>query len=526
MSDISKQNLTKITRLLHPIIYVRGYAMTENERDETTADPFNGFNLGSTVYRASYDKKEKANKFIFESPLVRLMSDFGYSDVYEDGLDIMDKGWRGKIPYRSVIVYRYYDEGSTFFGDGSSSSIEHYAKGLSELISKVRDLAVDEAGHGIADFKCYLVAHSMGGLICRAFLQNPNLGDATVRNWVDKVYTYATPHNGIEMGGINIPSWFSKNDMNNFNRDRMANYLALENDPEYIGQKDTEGRVDFLRHFDPNRFFCMIGTNRDDYNVAAGLSRTFAGHGSDGLVKIENAALCGKDANNITILCPRAYTYRSHSGFFGIVNSEEAFQNLTRFFFGDLRVDVWFDVDAVILPSSLQDKSDVQAAYHFEILAAPRGKRWQLTRRIAVEDSVAVRTHDDIIHSKNKNIYLSTAFLSRWAKVDETDDKLSYSVTLNIGVQEYLVKGVLFDSHYEGVKLFSDTLIVSITPGLQMDWHWGQDSATGTYSFSVKEQKDLQAEKSISRSITIPVVAGKSPSITGSLRFVATHWNI
>ena len=25
----------------------------------------------------------------------------------------------------------------------------------------------------IEDFKCYLVAHSMGGLVCRSFLQNP-----------------------------------------------------------------------------------------------------------------------------------------------------------------------------------------------------------------------------------------------------------------------------------------------------------------------------------------------------------------
>jgi len=526
MPNISKKNLANIPHVLHPIIYVRGYAMSENERDETTADPFNGFNLGSTVYRASYDKKKRADKFIFESPLVRLISDFGYSNVCENGLDFMDKGCRSKIPYQSIIIYRYYDEGSTLLGDGNSSSIEDYARGLGELISKVRNHVIDENGHGIADFKCYLVAHSMGGLICRAFLQNPALGDAAVRSWVDKVYTYATPHNGIEMAGINIPSWFSKNDMNNFNRKRMADYLALENDPEYFGQKDTENRVDFLRRFDPNRFFCMIGTNSDDYNVAAGLSRTFAGHGSDGLVKIDNAALCGKDANGVTIPCPRAYAYRSHSGFFGIVNSEEAFQNLTRFFFGDLRVDIWFDIESAILPSRLQNKIDVQAAYHFEIVAAPKGKRWQLTRRIAVEDSVAVRTHDDILHSKNKNVYLSTAFLSHWAKVDETDDKLSYSVTLNIGVQEYLVEGILFDSHYEGMNLFSDTLVVSITPGLQMDWHWGQDSASDTYSFSDQEKTDLEAGKSISRAIAIPVVAGKAPSITGNLRFVATPWNI
>ncbi|CUQ67646.1 protein of unknown function [Candidatus Nitrospira inopinata] len=28
----------------HPIIYVRGYAMTQGEIDRTTADPFCGFN--------------------------------------------------------------------------------------------------------------------------------------------------------------------------------------------------------------------------------------------------------------------------------------------------------------------------------------------------------------------------------------------------------------------------------------------------------------------------------------------------
>lgn len=65
----------------HPIIYVRGYAMTPGEIDETTADPFCGFNLGSTVYRAVPDRDRQPRKFIFESPLVRLASDFDYRDV-------------------------------------------------------------------------------------------------------------------------------------------------------------------------------------------------------------------------------------------------------------------------------------------------------------------------------------------------------------------------------------------------------------------------------------------------------------
>ena len=40
-----------------PIIYVRGYAMSRAEIDETTSDPFCGFNIGSTVFRATPDPK-------------------------------------------------------------------------------------------------------------------------------------------------------------------------------------------------------------------------------------------------------------------------------------------------------------------------------------------------------------------------------------------------------------------------------------------------------------------------------------
>jgi hypothetical protein len=270
----------------------------------------------------------------------------------------------------------------------------------------------------------------------------------------------------------------------------------------------------------------MIGTNRADYNVAAGLSRTFAGHGSDGLVKIDNAGLCGKDSQGITIPCPRAYVYRSHSGFFGIVNSEEAFQNLTRFLFGDLRVDIWFDVGTVTLPSSLQNKEDdVEAAYHFEIKAGPMGKPWNLTRRIAEEDSVAVRTHKEFADISRKNIYLSTVFLSKWAKVDETDNKLSYAVNFQVGVQEYLEKGILFKSHFEGAKLFSDTLFISVAPDEAGEWHWAQDSAKNPKALSPEQQAELAAGKPVSLSVPIPTVLGKAPGISGKLRFILTPWN-
>src|ERR1700712_1851464 len=123
-----------------PLIYIRGYAMTESERNETAADPFCGFNIGSTLYRAVPDKTSRPAKFVFESPLVRLVTEFQYQHVYQNGADIVDPGWEppadaeGKpsagIPNASIVIYRYYDDGSKYFGDGKPREISEYAKGL------------------------------------------------------------------------------------------------------------------------------------------------------------------------------------------------------------------------------------------------------------------------------------------------------------------------------------------------------------------------------------------------------------
>jgi hypothetical protein len=98
-----------------PVIYVRGYAMTGREKDETTSDPFCGFNLGSTVYRATTNK-DKPLKFVFESPILRLMTEHDYTDVYHEGLDIMDPDWTGWLAPRSIIIYRYYEQDSSLLG--------------------------------------------------------------------------------------------------------------------------------------------------------------------------------------------------------------------------------------------------------------------------------------------------------------------------------------------------------------------------------------------------------------------------
>ncbi|WP_431223550.1 esterase/lipase family protein [Serratia sp. L9] len=449
----------------HPIIYVRGFAMTRNEIDETTLDPFNGFNLGSTTLRASASNKERPRKFVFESPVIRLASEFGYSDVYEDGLDILDPGWEfdasGKptgnvLNSKSIVIYRYYDSASTVFGSGKTLSIEEAAVGLAAVVKEVRRLLLANPRSGIdkeEDFRCYLVAHSMGGLVCRAFLQNPTLDPGKLAKSVDKFFTYATPHNGIDMLGLNVPSWLSSMDISNFNRSgRMKDYLAL--DQAY----KNHDRVDLIPESSlaSSRIFTMVGTNRMDYEVAAGLSRAFVGNGSDGLVKIKNATLNGLNKDgSIGAPCAKAFTYRAHSGPFGIVNSEEAFQNLSRFLFGDVRVDIWLDIEDVRLPpevlkSADGDEKKVDAIYQIELLASPRGKLWSLTRRMAEEDSVACMTQAEWRNQPSH--YLSSVFLANSAKVNPRRPSLSYSLILGVKIPDYEVdRRLRLNEHFEGV---------------------------------------------------------------------------
>lgn len=517
--------------LYYPIIYIRGYAMSEGERDETTADPFCGFNLGSTVYRASVNKEDKPKKFIFESPLLRLNNEFGYADVYENGADIIDPDWKPSginkgIPSQSIVIYRYYDNGSQLLGDGRSEDIENYAKGLSDLILRVRDLVVAQEGILPKDFKCYLVAHSMGGLVVRGFLQNKKLGADAARKTVDKVFTYATPHNGIDMAGINVPSWLSWNKMSTFSRENMAKFLDMED--VYKKYK----RVDFIpkADFPIDRIFCMVGTNRADYEVAHGMSRTFAGHGSDGLVKIENASLWGLDENNETThSAATAYTYRSHSGFFGIVNCEEAYQCLKRFLFGDVRIDLWLQIDKVELPPDLDGKN-VEALYQFEMRAGPRGKRWFLTRRVAEEDSTACRTHQQLTDPAQipaKSIYMSTVFLANSARVNPNDPSLSYAMDIGVRVPDYLVDKAFWPKqHYEGAYLFRDGLIVTMTPPQTpggawfVDYGW-QSEAVGRAVRNI-DYSDLGKGK---LEILIPFANKVAPGVAGNVQLIVSAWN-
>ncbi len=422
------------------------------------------------------------------------------------------------------------------FGNGQAKDIETYAVGLSELILKVKSLVCAWSGPSNEriepkQFRCYLVAHSMGGLVARAFLQNAELGEEEARRSVDKLFTLATPHNGIDVAGINVPTWLTAAEQDTFNRQRMAEFLDMKD----IAQAN-DGRVDFMPEnvLSSDRIFCMVGTNRGDYEVGQGLVRAFVGHGSDGLVRIANASLWGIDAKTLKRTQPvaTAFAYRSHSGAYGIVNSEEAYQNLTRFLFGDVRVDIWMDISEVRLPPALEDKADsVEALYEFELLAAPRGKRWFLTRRVAEEDSPACRTHSELkmgSQSPASSIYLSSVFLSNRARVNPERPSLAYAMTIAARTPDYQIERRFWaDQHYEGGNLFRDTAILEMTPPTADGGEWLVKLGWMSKSEGVATKKlkytDLQDAGAVQ--VEFPFDSMKKPGIAGKIRLAVRPWS-
>jgi hypothetical protein len=518
----------------HPIIYVRGFAATQGEIEETVADPYMGFNIGSTKSRTAWTGEVK--RFYFESPLVRLMSDHDYEDVFVDGDDLLAAQRSEKaVPYRSIVIYRYYDEASKDFGDGRTPPIEHFARGLGQLILRLRERVCENPANKItaADFRVYLVAHSMGGLVCRAFLQNPELGADDARRAVDKLFTYATPHNGIDMRIVrNVPGWLSFGDINNFNRGKMASYLALPPGDD----------VSIVKNFPPERIFNLVGTNPGDYSAVGGISSWAVGPASDGLVRIENATTHGPGPDGRDVTSPRAFVHRSHSGHYGIVNSEEGFQNLTRFLFGALRVDGVLDIDDITLPAEVQkaheDGKTVRASYQFEIAASVRGCQWQMTRREVRENSAVFRSYDELFPGaertprapdRTKSPHLFSLFLDPNKSV-KASKSVSFAFDVKVLVPDYVVDGLLFlKRHYEGGFIYRELILVEAFPDKAAPAGWRikygfQDMNPGKPGMDAETRELSPGDPAAGIAFDIPIEQKTRPGLRGRLRLEARPW--
>lgn len=495
----------------HPIVYVRGYAGSQGAVEATVSTPYMGFNLGSTKLRQQADGS--VVRHVFESPLIRLGKDHGYQDVYYRG-DLYPPP--GKVPERSIWIFRYYDQVSQELPDelGERPEIEVYAEQLGAFLDTVRDHVCgpagssDEADAERATFRVYLVAHSMGGLISRCYLQRiaPDLDDPVL---VDKAFTYGTPHAGIDLKVVgNLLNRLPINNADTFSRPRMREYLGLTGDQDV---RSLDGK------FDPERFFCLVGTNSGDYDAALGLSRHAVGPMSDGLVRISNAYVLDS---------PRAFVHRSHSGDYGIVNSEDGYQNLRRFLFGDHAVRIDLDVEDVTLPPDIWDEAEegreISASYHVEVTAKVRGARWDLHRRSVSEASAQFLTYERI--KQSEPITLVTGYLLDSARVDPDEDTVGFSLDLGVVVPQYEVAGRLwFKDHYEGGYIFRDKFNLELLPGADPKLRYGRDSrTTNRTTLTVDGTKRTGG----GWEFRVPVEGGDShPRLDGTLVITTRPWN-
>lgn len=425
----------------YPIIYIRGYAMTQSSIEDTTSTPFMGFNLGSTKIRQ--DWTGEVIRHIFESPLIRFMKEYGYMDNYINGIEN-----EGTIPSKSIIIHRYYDQADRDFGDGEAApTIEEAAEKLSNLILRVKKQVCGDDSEARSGFKVNLVAHSMGGLIARCLIQNDKIGDKEAKESIFKVFTYGTPHNGIEIRGVNVPQFLNIWDISNFNRKRIAEYLDL---PQH-------DRVDTLNgKFPESQFFCLVGTNHEDYN----LSRFAVGPMSDGLVKIDNASVKG---------APRVYTHHSHSGHFGMVNSEVGYQNLSRFLFGDTLVEGILHLDELPLPPTVkrakEDGKKIRASYYFEASVMARSTNFKLSERRTDNNSAVFRKFDDMFPDGDQKVRMPRLFsvfldTSRIA----AGYTMVFTVDLSVKTTDYKIDGSIFTSQrIPEENLFRDKLTIRAT---------------------------------------------------------------
>jgi hypothetical protein len=537
----------------YPIIYVRGFATTMSEIEDAAASPYMGFNDGATKIRQRHDGE--IVRFIFESPLLRLIKDEGYIDTYRDGSELTSAH---ECPPRCIWIFRYYEQASAQLGRGERQSIPEIAQDLRRLILLVRERVCGNNRKQRDAFRVHLVAHSMGGLICRAYLQNlcvhgtgsksldreleldnaPGRGGAAVPDdvhLVDKVFAYATPHNGVDFLGFNAPDVGSLDafHIRNFNRETMHEYLRLP------GKYKSGADVNSLNGaFPAERFFCFLGSNHNDYTAFFKLSRRAVGPMSDGLVLIRNAYIEN---------APRAFAHRSHSGHFGIVNSEEGYQNLRRFLFGDLRIEAHLLVDELTLPRPVEyqkaiKKQRILASYHIDTAAQVRGGKYFLHERRFDQASSILQSYDSADKETQPlwDVHLFTGYLLKRARTaaepDEQGTELAFAIHVEIRVPMYEVdKEFWFDHHFEGGPVFSETVTFHLEPpelqadvplryGLASRHGVGEAPTPGTLRAS-SNRGAKEGTMEIPLGFAEEVENPPRPGFRGRLRLMIAKWN-
>ncbi len=493
-----------------PIVYLRGYAGTTDSINAMVNDPFYGFNTGATHVRVDGDGDP--TYYQFEGPLLRLLSEEGYQLLVHGNQRALLDADGPTLPKESIWVHRFYDDAATTFHAAPHENVFERIKDRFHQAVSADNFNIETAATDLYRLifdvlrrtdaaKVILVGHSMGGLVARCMIQKiceqpDENGDARQhgRDIVDKLFTYGTPHGGIatDLSGVNkIEEIFGPAGSEIFSPPKMFGYLtpgaAFDEEPK--GSQAWDPRVIPSGIFDLNKIFCIVGTDPADY----GLPRLAVGPQSDGLVRMRNAYVKGAH---------RAYIYKSHSGPYGEVNSEEGYQNLKRFLFGRWAVSLSFTG----LPKEPPDttwQADMRLAIRGLpiIMSEQQAAHWCpiILNKVVAHANDGNQEHNVEDDTADAPVSIVSTFL---LEAEPPQDRASdgaylsrYVVTLK--VYEVIESHGAFDftNHIEQVGDWADSLIVDVggapgsPPGAWTDWN---SAVIGSISSIQRMSKPLE----------------------------------
>lgn len=475
------QTPMKIVPPYYPIVYVRGYAMRESEREQTFHDAYYGFSATSVEKRqAPPPKYFEAD--VFEGQLIRLMKikDYGYADAVNRGLELFQSN-----PSRSIWVCRFYDQD---FMSEKLRRIEDHAEDLYQLVcnqipARLKACGMD-LGTNDQDYKVILIAHSMGGLVCRTLIQNllPYKYNQDPKRWVHRLVTMGTPHGGIDLSRIPdflqdaVTSTLNPFDANIFREERMREYLKLQvkNNGDFEYDVHSLGPQDIPFSFPARRCLCLIGSDYQSYTMVKQLTGNF----SDGLVKQDRAYLVEGEAvpkDQDYPLERRAYwanVHRAHSGYRGIVNSFESYENIQRFLFGNTKAALGLEKIKI----STAPEPGNSYFYDVEFQLSVRGSNVYLHQRQQDPCENAIRLKPE---EMTNSIFLHNVFMNSGLR--QANDPYSH-FNIRLRVIEHRVKdGFLWDHEYPDRPIYAESLEVRVGDSSQpggvppVDFRWLSD---------------------------------------------------
>lgn len=245
----------------------------------------------------------------------------------------------------------------------------------------------------------------------------------------------------------------------------MRKYLGLQaqkvpadsSDP-YVYKLNSLGELtepDAQFAFSPQNCFCLIGS---DYHSYSAVQKLTGGY-SDGLVKQNNAFIDGAYTVNV---------HRAHSGFRGIVNSFETYENIHRFLFGDTRVEVGL-VD-VTIPGAVE--AGENGFYNLEFSLAIRnagGVLLHQRRENPCEN--AIRIPADSFRRDGQPVALQggvlhNLFMNSRRRLDSNDPFIHFLLSFRIvehQVQAEKILGMrLWDHEYPERAIYSESVEIRV----------------------------------------------------------------